>query len=134
MTRKLIESSSPFAPIFGFSRAVRVGNFISVGGTAPIDDQGKTVGVGDPAAQTRQCIETIKLTLEKAGATLNDVVRTRMLLKNIEHWKDVAKVRGEYFRDIRPVDTVMEISQFINSDWLIEIEVDAVVSDGKEKV
>lgn len=127
MSRRLVPSSSPYAPIVGFSRAVRVGDFISVGGTAPIDSEGNTVGVGDPAAQTRQCIETIKTALEKAGASLECVVRTRMLLTNIEHWKDIAKVRGEYFRDIRPVDTVMEVGKFINPEWLIEIEVDAVI-------
>ena len=129
MTRKLVPSSSPFAPIMGFSRAVRVGNFVSVGGTAPIDADGKTVGVGDPATQTRQCIETIKAALEEAGASLEDVVRTRMLLTRIDDWKEIAKVRGEYFKDILPVDTVMEVSGFINREWLVEIEVDAVISE-----
>ena len=128
MKRTLVASSSPYAPIIGFSRAVRVGNFISVGGTAPIDSDGKTVGVGDPAAQTRQCIETIKRALEEAGASLEDVVRTRTLLTRIDDWEQVARVRGEYFRDIRPVDTVMEVSRFINPEWLVEIEVDAVVA------
>jgi len=128
MKRTLVTSTSPYAPIVGFSRAVRVGDFISIGGTAPIDEFGETVGIGDAGAQTRQCIETIKLALEQAGATLSDVIRTRMLLTNIKDWKAVAKVRGEYFKDIRPVDTVMEVSGFINPDWLIEIEVDAVVS------
>jgi enamine deaminase RidA (YjgF/YER057c/UK114 family) len=130
MTRKLVPSTSPYAPIIGFSRAVRVGNHISIGGTAPIDANGKTVGVGDPAAQTRQCLETIKAALEQAGASLNDVVRTRMLLTRIEDWQLIAKVRGEYFKDIRPVDTVMEVKGFINKEWLIEIEVDAVVDEG----
>jgi len=130
MTRKLVPSTSPYAPIIGFSRAVRVGNHISIGGTAPIDANGKTVGVGDPAAQTRQCLETIKTALEQAGASLNDVVRTRMLLTRIDDWQQIAKVRGEYFKDIRPVDTVMEVKGFINKEWLIEIEVDAVVDEG----
>lgn len=129
MTRKLVPSTSPYAPIIGFSRAVRVGNHISVGGTAPIDVNGKTVGVGDPAAQTRQCLETIKAALEQAGASLSDVVRTRMLLTRIEDWQQIAKVRGEYFKDIRPVDTVLEVKGFINKEWLIEIEVDAVVDE-----
>jgi enamine deaminase RidA (YjgF/YER057c/UK114 family) len=130
MTRKLVPSTSPYAPIIGFSRAVRVGNHISIGGTAPIDANGKTVGVGDPAAQTRQCLETIKAALEQAGASLNDVVRTRMLLTRIDDWQQIANVRGEYFKDIRPVDTVMEVKGFINKEWLIEIEVDAVVDEG----
>ncbi len=130
MTRKLVPSTSPFAPVIGFSRAVRVGNHISIGGTAPIDANGKTVGVGDPAAQTRQCLETIKAALEQAGASLSDIVRTRMLLTRIDDWQQIAKVRGEYFKDIRPVDTVMEVKGFINKEWLIEIEVDAVVDEG----
>jgi len=129
MARKLVPSTSPYAPVFGFSRAVRVGNFISVGGTAPMDQSGKTVGVGDPAAQARQCLETIRAALEQAGASLNDVVRTRMLLTRIDDWKAIAEVRGEYFKDIRPVDTVMEVKGFVNKDWLLEIEVDAVVDE-----
>jgi len=127
MSRVLVPSTSPYASKLGFSRAVKVGDFISVGGTAPIDDNGNTVGINNPALQTRQCIKTIEIALKEAGATLNDVVRTRMLLTNIDNWKEVAEVRGEYFKDILPVDTVMEVSQFINSEWLIEIEVDAIV-------
>jgi len=108
---------------------VRVGSNIAVGGTAPIDADGKTVGVGDAAAQTRQCLETIKAALEQAGASLSDVVRTRMLLTRIEDWQQIAKVRGEYFKDIRPVDTVVQVGGFINKEWLIEIEVDAVADE-----
>jgi len=129
MTRTLVPSTSPYVPIIGFSRAVRVGNYIAVGGTAPIDANGKTVGVDDPAAQTRQCLETIKAALEQAGASLSDVVRTRMLLTRIEDWQQIAKVRGEYFKDIRPVDTVLQVNGFINKEWLIEIEVDAVADE-----
>lgn len=129
MKRRLVPGSSPYAPIVGFSRAVRVGNFVSVGGTAPIDADGATVGVGDPAAQTRQCLETVRAALEEAGAKLKDVVRTRMLLTRIDDWQEIAKVRGEYFKDIRPVDTVMQVSQFINPEWLVEIEVDAVIAE-----
>ncbi len=127
MSRILVPSSSPFAPIMGFSRAVRVGNHVSVGGTAPIDKDGMTVGVGDPAAQARQCFETIESCLAQAGASIKDVVRTRMLLTRISDWEKIAKVRGEYFKDILPVDTVMEVSSFINPDWLVEVEVDAVI-------
>ena len=129
MSRTLVPSTSPYAPIIVFSRAVRVDNFISVGGTAPINKDGKTIGLNDPAAQTRQCLETIKAALEDAGASLDDVVRTRILLTRIEDWEHVAKVRGEYFKDIRPVDTVVEVSRFINPEWLVEIEVDAVISE-----
>ena len=126
--RTLVPSTSPYAPIIGFSRAVRVGNVISVGGTAPIDADGNTVGIGDPAAQVRQCLETIAAALNEAGASLDDVVRTRMLLTRIADWPAIAQVRGEYFRDILPVDTVMEVSRFIKDEWLVEVEVDAVVS------
>ena len=129
MTRKLVPSSSPYASVIGFPRAVRVGNFISVGGTAPIDREGKTVGVSDPATQTRQCLETIESALKEAGASMKDVIRTRMLLTNIEDWREVAKVRGEYFKDVKPVDTVMQVSTFINPEWLVEVEVDAVVEN-----
>ena len=131
MKRRLVPSGSPYAPIVGFSRAVRVGNYVSVGGTAPIDDEGQTIGIGDPGAQTRRCLETIRLALEEAGASLGHVVRTRMLLTRIADWPEVAKVRGEYFKDIQPVDTVMEVSGFINPEWLIEIEVDAVIDSGE---
>jgi len=128
MNRVLVASNSPYAEKLGFSRAVRVGNIISIGGTAPIDDNGKTVGLNDAAIQTRQCIQTIKQALEAAGATLNDVTRMRILLTDINCWQDVAPVRAEYFKEIKPVDTVMEVSRFINPEWLIEIEVDAVVT------
>lgn len=93
-----------------------------------MDANGNTVGVGDIALQTKQCLETIKAALEQAGSSLEDVVRTRMLLTNIEDWKSAAEVRASYFKTIRPVDTIMQISRFINPEWLIEIEVDAVVS------
>jgi enamine deaminase RidA (YjgF/YER057c/UK114 family) len=128
MKRKLISSGSPYEDIVGFSRAVRVGPYISIGGTAPMDTNGKTVGVGDISMQTKQCFETIKIALEKAGSSLNDVVRTRMLLTNIEDWKAAAEVRATYFKTIKPVDTIMQVTRFINPDWLIEIEVDAVVA------
>ena len=115
--------------IVGFSRAVRVGPFISVGGTAPVGLDGKTVGVGDPAAQARRCIEIIKDALERAGSGLQDVVRTRVLLTRIEDWKDVIDVRAEYFREIRPVDTIMQVSAFVNPEWQVEFEADAYVAD-----
>jgi enamine deaminase RidA (YjgF/YER057c/UK114 family) len=128
MIRKLISSGSPYEDIIGFSRAVRVGPYISIGGTAPIDIDGNTVGIGDVSVQTRQCIETIKIALEKAGSGLNDVIRTRMLLTNIKDWKEAAEVRASYFKGIKPVDTIMQVTRFINPDWLVEIEVDAIVT------
>jgi len=127
MVRQLISSGSPYESVGGFSRAVRVGNFIAVGGTAPIGANGETVAPGDAAGQARRCIEIIKSALEEAGATLDDVVRTRLLLKRIEDWEAVAKVRGEYFKDTRPVKTIMQVTTFIDPEWLVEIEADAVI-------
>ena len=127
--RELISHGNPMEAVVGFSRAVRVGPYISVGGTAPVGPDGKTVGVGDVAAQTRQCIEIIKQALEQAGSGLHDVVRTRIILTNINDWKAAIDVRKEYFQDVRPVDTIMAIDRFVNPEWLIEIEADAVITD-----
>lgn len=124
--RQLISSGSPFERRIGMSRAVRVGSFISVSGTAPIKD-GKTACVGDAAAQARVCLEIIRRALADAGANLNNVIRTRTLLTRIEDWESVAKVHGEYFSDIRPANTVMQVSRFIDPDWLVEIEADAMM-------
>ncbi len=126
--RELISNGNPMEAVVGFSRAVRVGPFISIGGTAPVGQDGKTVGVGDVAAQTRQCIEIIKAALESAGSGLQDVVRTRVILTDIDTWQDAIDVRKEYFRDVRPVDTIMAIDRFVNPEWLVEIEADAVIS------
>ncbi|HUF85904.1 MAG TPA: RidA family protein [Thermohalobaculum sp.] len=128
MKRALVLNGNPMEEIVGFSRAVRVGPFISVGGTAPVGPDGKTVGVGDPAAQARRCIEIIKDALERAGSGLHDVVRTRILLTRIEDWESVVRVRAEYFREIKPVDTIMQVSRFVNPEWLVEFEADAVVA------
>jgi enamine deaminase RidA (YjgF/YER057c/UK114 family) len=133
MKRELISNGNPLEDIIGFSRAVRVGPYISVGGTAPVGDDGKTVGIGNPGVQTRRCLEIIKEALEKAGSGLEDVVRTRIILTRIEDWEDVIKVRAEYFKKIKPVDTVMQVTRFINPEWLVEIEVDAVV-ESKSKI
>ncbi len=127
--RELISNGNPMEAVVGFSRAVRVGRFISVGGTAPVDGSGKTVGIGDVAVQTRQCLEIIRLALEQAGSGLQDVVRTRIILTNIDDWKAAIEVRKDYFRDVRPVDTIMAVERFVNPEWLIEIEADAVIAD-----
>ena len=132
MKRVLVSNGNPMEAVVGFSRAVRVGPYIAIGGTAPVDAEGKTVGVGDPAAQARRCLEIIKQALENAGSGMDDVVRTRVLLTNIDDWKRVIEVRAEYFREIRPVDTIMQVSRFVNPEWLVEFEVDAVVSDGSK--
>ena len=125
--RQNVSTGSPYEPIVGISRAVRIGNMVAVAGTAPLGTDGKTVGVGDPAAQARRCFEISRLALEQLGATLKDVIRTRILLTRIEDWRAVAEVHGEYFRDIRPVNTIMQVGRFIDPEWLIETEVDAVI-------
>ena len=127
--RILISNGNPMETVVGFSRAVRVGPFIAVGGTAPVDAQGKTVGIGDVRAQTRQCFEIIKAALKDAGSGLEDIVRTRVILTDIDNWKEAIEARKEYCRDVRPVDTIMAISRFVNPEWLVEIEVDAYVAD-----
>lgn len=126
--RRNIKSGSPLEPIIGFSRAVRVGDHIAIGGTAPIGADGKCVGVGDVSAQTRRCFEIIETALAAAGGRLEDVTRTRILLTRIADWKDVAKIHGEKFGGIRPVTTVAAVTGFVDPDWLIEIEVDAIVA------
>ena len=126
--RELISNGNPMEAIVGFSRAVRVGPFVSIGGTAPVGLDGKTVGVGDVAAQTRQCIEIIKTALEAAGSGLHDVVRTRVILTDIDNWKAAIDVREEYFHDVRPVDTIMAVDRFVNPEWLVELEADAVIA------
>lgn len=128
MSRLNIKSGSPLEPIIGFSRAVRVGRHVAVGGTAPIGSDGKCVGVGDVAVQTRRCLEIIQKALAEADASFADVTRTRILLTRIDDWSAVAKIHGEVFGAIRPVTTVVEVSRFVDPDWLIEIEVDAVVA------
>jgi enamine deaminase RidA (YjgF/YER057c/UK114 family) len=127
--RQLISSGSPYEPKVGISRAVRVGSVVTVSGTAPLGADGTTVGRGDAAAQARRCLEIIAAALERAGASLKDVVRTRTLLTRIEDWQAVAAVHGEFFRDIRPANTIMQVVRFIDPEWLVEMEADAVVDD-----
>jgi enamine deaminase RidA (YjgF/YER057c/UK114 family) len=127
--RKLVSSGSPYEPKVGISRAVRAGNLIAVSGTAPLSPDGRTVGQGDPAAQARRCLEIISDALEKAGASLRHVVRTRTLLLRIEDWHAVAAVHGEFFSEIRPANTIMQVSRFIDPDWLVEIEADALLEN-----
>jgi len=129
MTRQLISSGSPYEPRIGISRAVRTGRIIAVSGTAPIGADGKNVAPGDVAGQARRCLEIIDAALRRAGATRNDVVRTRTLLVRIEDWESVMLIHGEFFRDVRPASTVVQVVRFIDPAWLVEIEVDAVVDE-----
>ena len=129
MKRKNVLLGNPYEEIVGLSRAVRVGPFISVGGTASIGPDGKTVGVGDVEAQTRRCYEIISEALTVAGASLDDVVRTRTILTSIDDYATVARVRKEFVGSVKPVDTIMAVTRFVAPDWLVEIEADAVVAD-----
>ena len=127
MSRQLISSGSPFEKPIGFSRAVRVGDAIAVSGTAPIAPGGGTAYPGDLYRQTRTCIEIIKDAVEKAGGRLEDVIRTRIMLTDISRWQEAARAHGEFFGEIRPASTFVQVSRFIDADWLVEMEAVCVV-------
>ena len=125
--RKIVSSGSPLEEAIGFSRACRVDNFIAVSGTAPIEN-GKTVYVGDVYNQTKHCLELSILAIEKAGGSVRDVVRTRIMLTDISCWKLAAQAHGEFFATIKPACTFVEVSGFIDPKWLVETEIDCVLS------
>jgi len=122
-----ISSGSPLETEIGFSRAVRAGPFVSVAGTAPIGTDGSTVAIGDVYSQTRRCIEIAVHAVVEAGAAKEDIVRTRVMLVDIAHWREAARAHGEAFAAIRPACTFMEVSGFIDPDRLVEIEFDCVI-------